>query len=75
MVTLKERTFSTELQPSGLPYHFFFFSSLSRFTVVPQKVLDTELKKTFAHFNDGRIPVSINQTPRRACARSYGASA
>lgn len=37
---------------------FFLFCSLSRFNVVPQKVLDTELKKTFAHFNDGRIPVS-----------------
>lgn len=32
--------------------------SLPRFVVVPQKVLDTELKKSFAHFNDGRIPVS-----------------
>lgn len=52
-------------------YHlFFFFSlipSLSRFNVVPQKVLDTELKKTFAHFNEGRIPVSINWT-LRMCA-------
>lgn len=27
--------------------------------MVPQKVLDTELKKSFAHFNEGRIPVSI----------------
>lgn len=26
--------------------------------MVPQKVLDTELKKSFAHFNEGRIPVS-----------------
>lgn len=32
--------------------------SLPRFIVVPQKVLDTELKKSFAHFNEGRIPVS-----------------
>lgn len=32
--------------------------SLSRFIVVPHKVLDTELKKSFAHFNEGRIPVS-----------------
>lgn len=27
--------------------------------MVPQKVLDTELKKSFAHFNEGRIPVSM----------------
>lgn len=33
-------------------------NSLPRFIVVPQKVLDTELKKSFAHFNEGRIPVS-----------------
>jgi len=32
--------------------------SLPRYNVVPQKVLDTELKRTFAHFNEGRIPVS-----------------
>lgn len=38
-------------------------NSLPRFIVVPQKVLDTELKKSFAHFNEGRIPVS---TPGRA---------
>lgn len=30
--------------------------------MVPQKVLDTELKKSFAHFNEGRIPVSISST-------------
>lgn len=34
--------------------------SLSRFIVVPHKVLDTELKKSFAHFNEGRIPVSFS---------------
>lgn len=34
-------------------------NSLPRFVVVPQKVLDTELKKSFAHFNEGRIPVSM----------------
>lgn len=27
--------------------------------MVPQKVLDTELKKSFAHFHEGRIPVSM----------------
>lgn len=35
-----------------------FSVSLPRSIVVPQKVLDTELKKSFAHFNEGRIPVS-----------------
>lgn len=35
-------------------------NSLPRFIVVPQKVLDTELKKSFAHFNEGRIPVSMS---------------
>lgn len=33
--------------------------------MVPQKVLDTELKKSFAHFNEGRIPVSV-------CGASWG---
>lgn len=47
-----------------LTFHFFclFPVSLPRFIVVPQKVLDTELKKSFAHFNEGRIPVSISST-------------
>lgn len=43
-------------------------NSLSRFIVVPQKVLDTELKKSFAHFNEGRIPVSVlGQTDVPVC--------
>lgn len=42
-------------------YVFCLFPiSLPKFIVVPQKVLDTELKKSFAHFNEGRIPVSFS---------------
>uniref|UniRef100_A0A8C4Z5P8 Myotubularin related protein 11 n=1 Tax=Gadus morhua TaxID=8049 RepID=A0A8C4Z5P8_GADMO len=35
---------------------FEMSTSLPRYNVVPQRVLDTELKRTFAHFNEGRIP-------------------
>ncbi|XP_069508503.1 myotubularin-related protein 11 [Ambystoma mexicanum] len=31
-------------------------TSLSKYFLVPSKVLDTELKRTFAHFNERRIP-------------------
>ncbi|XP_069074335.1 myotubularin-related protein 11 isoform X2 [Pleurodeles waltl] len=31
-------------------------ASLSKYFLVPSKVLDTELKRTFAHFNERRIP-------------------
>lgn len=42
-------------------FNLFFLlpDSLPRFMAVPQKVFDTELKKSFAHFNEGRIPVSV----------------
>ncbi|KAG9335688.1 hypothetical protein JZ751_004341 [Albula glossodonta] len=33
------------------------FEMATRYNVVPQRVLDTELKRTFAHFHEGRIPV------------------
>lgn len=41
---------------SSVNDRFEMSTSLPRYMVVPQKVLDTELKKSFAHFNDGRVP-------------------
>ncbi|KAG7457584.1 hypothetical protein MATL_G00228690 [Megalops atlanticus] len=51
-----ERTGATGWRVSSVNDRFEMSTSLPRFNVVPQKVLDTELKKTFAHFNEGRIP-------------------
>ncbi|KAJ8288022.1 hypothetical protein COCON_G00006810 [Conger conger] len=51
-----ERTGATGWRVSAVNDRFEMATSLPRFNVVPQKVLDTELKKTFAHFNEGRIP-------------------
>ncbi|XP_023657190.2 myotubularin-related protein 11 [Paramormyrops kingsleyae] len=51
-----ERTGATGWRVSTINDRFEMATSLPRFNVVPQKVLDTELKKTFAHFNEGRIP-------------------
>uniref|UniRef100_A0A3Q2CVE6 Myotubularin related protein 11 n=1 Tax=Cyprinodon variegatus TaxID=28743 RepID=A0A3Q2CVE6_CYPVA len=42
----------------------FEMSNLSKYIVVPHKVLDTELKKSFAHFNEGRIPRWCWRHPR-----------
>ncbi|XP_049587448.1 myotubularin-related protein 11 isoform X1 [Syngnathus scovelli] len=49
---------------SSVNDRFEMSTSLPRFIVVPQKVLDTELKKSFAHFNDGRIPRWCWRHPR-----------
>ncbi|XP_027142671.1 myotubularin-related protein 11 [Larimichthys crocea] len=49
---------------SSVNDRFEMSTSLSRFIVVPHKVLDTELKKSFAHFNEGRIPRWCWRHPR-----------
>ncbi|KAL7835960.1 hypothetical protein SRHO_G00283070 [Serrasalmus rhombeus] len=59
-----ERTGATGWRVSSVNDRFEMSTSLSRFNVVPQKVLDTELKKTFAHFNEGRIPRWCWRHPR-----------
>ncbi|XP_050987509.1 myotubularin-related protein 11 isoform X1 [Labeo rohita] len=51
-----ERTGASGWRVSSVNDRFEMSTSLPRFNVVPQRVLDTELKKTFAHFNEGRIP-------------------
>lgn len=51
--------FAIYISSIKLSTFFLLPVSLPRFIVVPQKVLDTELKKSFAHFNEGRIPVSV----------------
>uniref|UniRef100_A0A8C6KUX5 Myotubularin related protein 11 n=1 Tax=Nothobranchius furzeri TaxID=105023 RepID=A0A8C6KUX5_NOTFU len=53
-----ERCGATSWRVSSVNDRFEMSTSLSRFIVVPHKVLDTELKKSFSHFNEGRIPVS-----------------
>ncbi|KAG7469586.1 hypothetical protein MATL_G00130430 [Megalops atlanticus] len=59
-----ERTGATGWRVSAVNDRFEMATSLPRFNVVPQKVLDTELKKTFAHFNEGRIPRWCWRHPR-----------
>nr|XP_023686263.1 myotubularin-related protein 11-like isoform X1 [Paramormyrops kingsleyae] len=51
-----ERTGATGWRVSSINHRFEMAASLPRLNVVPQKVLDTQLKNTFAHFNEGRIP-------------------
>ncbi|XP_061112044.1 myotubularin-related protein 11-like [Conger conger] len=51
-----ERTGATGWRVSSVNDRFEMAPSLHRYIVVPQKVLDTELKRTFAHFHEGRIP-------------------
>uniref|UniRef100_A0A3P9KTN6 Myotubularin related protein 11 n=1 Tax=Oryzias latipes TaxID=8090 RepID=A0A3P9KTN6_ORYLA len=55
---------ATGWRVSSVNDRFEMSTSLSRFIVVPQKVLDTELKKSFAHFNEGRIPRWCWRHPR-----------
>ncbi|XP_056142241.1 myotubularin-related protein 11 [Lampris incognitus] len=59
-----ERCGSTGWRVSSVNDRFEMATSLPRFNMVPQKVLDTELKKTFAHFNEGRIPRWCWRHPR-----------
>ncbi|KAI7806432.1 myotubularin-related protein 11 [Triplophysa rosa] len=59
-----ERAGATGWRVSSVNDRFEMSTSLPRFTVVPHRVLDTELKKTFAHFNDGRIPRWCWRHPR-----------
>ncbi|XP_011603406.1 myotubularin-related protein 11 [Takifugu rubripes] len=51
-----DRCGATGWRVSSVNDRFEMSTSLSRFIVIPQRVLDTELKKSFAHFNEGRIP-------------------
>ncbi|KAM3613518.1 uncharacterized protein V6R79_000860 [Siganus canaliculatus] len=59
-----ERCGATAWRVSSVNDRFEMSTSLPRFVVVPQKVLDTELKKSFAHFNEGRIPRWCWRHPR-----------
>uniref|UniRef100_A0A673A6Q4 Myotubularin phosphatase domain-containing protein n=1 Tax=Sphaeramia orbicularis TaxID=375764 RepID=A0A673A6Q4_9TELE len=59
-----ERCGANGWRVSAVNDRFEMSTSLPRFIVVPQKVLDTELKKSFAHFNDGRIPRWCWRHPR-----------
>ncbi|XP_068180725.1 myotubularin-related protein 11 isoform X1 [Antennarius striatus] len=59
-----ERCGATGWRVSSVNDRFEMSTSLPRYIVVPQKVLDTELKKSFAHFNEGRIPRWCWRHPR-----------
>ncbi|XP_057690805.1 myotubularin-related protein 11 isoform X2 [Corythoichthys intestinalis] len=59
-----ERCGATGWRVSSVNDRFEMSTSLPRYMAVPQKVLDTELKKIFAHFNDGRIPRWCWRHPR-----------
>ncbi|KAF7226560.1 myotubularin-related protein 11 isoform X1 [Nothobranchius furzeri] len=59
-----ERCGATSWRVSSVNDRFEMSTSLSRFIVVPHKVLDTELKKSFSHFNEGRIPRWCWRHPR-----------
>ncbi|XP_034030135.1 myotubularin-related protein 11 isoform X2 [Thalassophryne amazonica] len=59
-----ERCGATSWRVSSVNDRFEMSTSLPKFIVVPQKVLDTELKKSFAHFNEGRIPRWCWRHPR-----------
>ncbi|KAM7421445.1 hypothetical protein PAMA_015534 [Pampus argenteus] len=59
-----ERCGATGWRVSSVNDRFEMSTSLPRFIVVPQKVLDTEMKKSFAHFNEGRIPRWCWRHPR-----------
>ncbi|CAG5959291.1 unnamed protein product [Menidia menidia] len=59
-----ERCGAANWRVSSVNDRFEMSTSLSRFIVVPQKVLDTELKKSFAHFHEGRIPRWCWRHPR-----------
>ncbi|XP_041094963.1 myotubularin-related protein 11 isoform X2 [Polyodon spathula] len=50
------RTGATGWRVSSVNERFEMATSLPRFSVVPQRMLDTELKRAFAHFTEGRIP-------------------
>ncbi|CAG00931.1 unnamed protein product [Tetraodon nigroviridis] len=69
-----DRCGATGWRVSSVNDRFEMSTSLPRFVVVPQKVLDTELKKSFAHFNEGRIPVSTAGSLAHAPHPSRGLS-
>lgn len=59
-----ERCGASGWRVSSVNDRFEMSTSLPRFIAVPQKVFDTELKKSFAHFNEGRIPRWCWRHPR-----------
>uniref|UniRef100_A0A665UF01 Myotubularin phosphatase domain-containing protein n=1 Tax=Echeneis naucrates TaxID=173247 RepID=A0A665UF01_ECHNA len=59
-----ERCGASGWRVSSVNDRFEMSTSLPKFIAVPQKVLDTELKKSFAHFNEGRIPRWCWRHPR-----------
>ncbi|KAM8869688.1 myotubularin-related protein 11 [Spinachia spinachia] len=59
-----DRCRATGWRVSSVNDRFEMSTSLPRSIVVPQKVLDTELKKSFAHFHEGRIPRWCWRHPR-----------
>ncbi|KAJ3597577.1 hypothetical protein NHX12_001100, partial [Muraenolepis orangiensis] len=59
-----ERCGAAGWRVSSVNDRFEMSTSLPRYNVVPQRVLDTELKRTFAHFNEGRIPRWCWRHPR-----------
>uniref|UniRef100_A0A3B4A5D9 Myotubularin phosphatase domain-containing protein n=1 Tax=Periophthalmus magnuspinnatus TaxID=409849 RepID=A0A3B4A5D9_9GOBI len=61
-----ERCGAVGWRVSAVNERFEMATSLPRFVVVPQRVLDTELKKSFAHFSEGRIPRWSWRHPRGA---------
>ncbi|XP_072317147.1 myotubularin-related protein 11 [Eucyclogobius newberryi] len=61
-----ERCGAVGWRVSTVNERFEMATSLPRFVVVPQRVLDTELKKSFAHFSEGRIPRWSWRHPRGA---------
>ncbi|XP_058863502.1 myotubularin-related protein 11 isoform X1 [Acipenser ruthenus] len=50
------RTGATAWRVSSVNDRFEMATSLPKFNVVPQRILDTELKRSFAHFTEGRVP-------------------
>nr|XP_033780506.1 myotubularin-related protein 11 [Geotrypetes seraphini]XP_033780508.1 myotubularin-related protein 11 [Geotrypetes seraphini] len=50
------RTGASNWRVSPINERFDMSTSLPKYLMVPSRLLDTELKRTFAHFSEGRIP-------------------
>ncbi|XP_029436944.1 myotubularin-related protein 11 [Rhinatrema bivittatum] len=50
------RTGASSWRVSLINERFDMSTSLPKYLMVPSRLLDTELKRTFAHFSEGRIP-------------------
>ncbi|XP_030042830.1 myotubularin-related protein 11 isoform X2 [Microcaecilia unicolor] len=50
------RTGASNWRVSPINERFDMSTSLPKYLTVPSRLLDTELKRTFAHFSEGRIP-------------------